>query len=234
MIKKNAAYFFVFFLLVFMISEWSWGLLLTDDQVYGYNCVRLLASNSRIGKKVALTFDDVPNAHTRKILRILRANKIKATFFLVGYQVHDNPEIAREIIEYGHEIGNHSYTHRWNGESTVEDLLKDIDKAEKCILEVTGRLPLYLRPPGGLIDENIKKACGLSGYGIVLWTVDSRDWFYPDDRETILDNVFNQVKPGSIILFHSLPQTVDVLPEVIETLKNQGYQIGSVSSILNQ
>ena len=98
----------------------------------------------------------------------------------------------------------------------------------------TGQMPLYLRPPGGLIDENIKKACGMSGYGIVLWTVDSRDWFHTNNRQAILDNVLNNVKSGSIILLHSLFQTVDVLPEIIETLQKRGYQIGPVSSIMSQ
>ena len=234
MSKKGTICIIFSFFLVLVFSGWAWGLRLSNDQVYGYNCVRLLSSNNRIGKKVALTFDDVPNMYTQKILKILRTYRVKATFFLVGYQVKKNPDSAREIIHYGHELGNHSYTHRWSGENTVDNLLRDIDRAEKCIVDITGHMPLYLRPPGGLIDEDVKKACGQSGYGIVLWTVDSRDWFYSDDRDTILKNVLDHVKDGSIILFHSLPQTVDVLPEVIETLQDRGYQIGSVSSILNQ
>ncbi len=232
MIKKGYFFFFTF-VLILTYSPLTWGLRLSDDQVYGYNCVRLLSSNSRIGKKVALTFDDVPNVYTQKILRILRSYKVKATFFLVGYQVKKNPDLAKEIVNYGHELGNHSYTHRWNTESTVENLLQDIEKAEKCIFETTGRIPLYLRPPGGLVDDTIKKACGQSGYGIILWTVDSKDWLYTGNRDTIINNVLDHVKPGSIILFHSLPQTIDVLPEVIEALQSRGYQIEPVSNILN-
>ena len=232
--KKGIIWVFISFFLILVMSSWAWGLQLSDDQVYGYNRVRLFSSNNRVGKKVALTFDDVPNIYTLKILKILRSYRIKSTFFLVGYQVRRHPDVAKEIVHQGHELGNHSYSHRWNGGITVDNLIQDIQDAEKCIVEVTGRMPLYLRPPGGLIDENIKKACGLSGYGIVLWTVDSKDWFYPDSKQTILNNVLNHVKSGSIILFHSLSQTVEVLPEVIETLQNQGYQIGSVSSLLSQ
>lgn len=223
----------IFFLIV-IFGEVAWGLRLNDDQVFGYNCVRLLSSNNRIGKKVALTFDDVPNIYTKKILKILRDYRVKATFFMVGYQVKNNPDLAREIVSYGHEVGNHSYSHRWDGGKTVDALLQDIEKAERCIVDITGHMPLYLRPPGGFIDENIKKACGMSGYGIVLWTVDSRDWFHTDNRQAILNNVLDHVKPGSIILFHSLSQTVDVLPEIIETLQKRGYQIETVSSIMGQ
>ena len=232
--KKGLINIALIFFLVGFFAETVWGLRLNDDQVYGYNCVRLLSSNYRIGKKVALTFDDVPNMYTQKILKILRNYRIKATFFMVGYQVNNNPDLAREIVSHGHEIGNHSYSHRWDGGKTIDVLLQDIEKAESCIMETTGQMPLYLRPPGGLIDENIKKACGMSGYGIVLWTVDSRDWFHTNNRQAILDNVLNNVKSGSIILLHSLFQTVDVLPEIIETLQKRGYQIGPVSSIMSQ
>ncbi|QPM68296.1 Peptidoglycan-N-acetylglucosamine deacetylase [Atribacter laminatus] len=232
--KKGLVCISLIFFLIVIFVEIAWGLRLNDDQVYGYNCVRLLSSNYRIGKKVALTFDDVPNMYTQKILKILRNYRIKATFFMVGYQVNNNPDLAREIVNHGHEIGNHSYTHRWSGGKSVDELLEDIDKAEKCIVETTGQIPLYLRPPGGLIDENIKKACGMSGYGIVLWTVDSRDWFHTDNRQAILDNVLNNAKSGSIILLHSLSKTVDVLPEIIETLHKRGYQIEPVSNLMSQ
>jgi len=213
MIKKGLISVTLIFSLMFIFGKLAWGLQLNGDQVYGYNCVRLLSNNYRVGKKVALTFDDVPNIYTQKILKILRNYNVKATFFMVGYQVKNSPELAREIVNCGHEIGNHSYSHRW---------------------ETTGHMPVYLRPPGGLIDENVKKACGLSGYGIVLWTVDSKDWFHTDNRQAILNNVLDNVKPGSIILLHSLAQTVDVLPEIIETLQERGYQIGTVSSIMSQ
>ena len=234
MIKKGLISVTLIFSLMFIFGKLAWGLQLNGDQVYGYNCVRLLSNNYRVGKKVALTFDDVPNIYTQKILKILRNYNVKATFFMVGYQVKNSPELAREIVNCGHEIGNHSYSHCWSGGKTIDVLLQDIEKAERCIIETTGHMPVYLRPPGGLIDENVKKACGLSGYGIVLWTVDSKDWFHTDNRQAILNNVLDNVKPGSIILLHSLAQTVDVLPEIIETLQERGYQIGTVSSIMSQ
>lgn len=231
MVKRNIVFPVVLFALVTLISSVVFALDIRNDVVYGYNCVRTMAVNRRMGKVVALTFDDTPNVYTLKIIKILQSYRVRATFFLVGYQVKKHPDIAKRIVDAGYELGNHSFSHRWNGKQTVEDLLKDIGRAEKIIVDTTGHIPLYLRPPGGLLNEKIKKACGRSGYGIVLWTVDSQDWAIKENKEAIYHNVIDHVRPGSVILFHSLPQTVEALPQILETLQSKGYQILSVSSV---
>ena len=141
-----------------------------------------------------------------------------------------SPEIARQIIVAGHEIGNHSFSHRWSSDDSVETLIEDIKRAEEAIYRATGQMPLYFRPPGGMVNDKVKKACGQTGYSILLWWVDSRDWLL--NEEEILETVKKEVKDGAIILFHNLTTTVKVLPQVIEDLKRAGYEFVTVSQLL--
>ncbi len=207
------------------------SLIIEESTIYGYNSTRLLWNQARSRKLVTLTIDDAPNRHTDEILAILGRYRVRATFFLIGDHVTRYPEIAKRIVQSGHEIGNHSYSHDYSNENTLEELKEDIRKAEKVIVETVGRIPLYFRPPGGLVNEKIKKACGNMGYSILLWDVDSRDWNLRDEDAQIVKNVMDQVRPGSVILLHSLPQTVKVLPTIIIRLLEEGYTIVPASHL---
>lgn len=200
------------------------------EDVFGFNRVRSLGGNQEAKRMIALTFDDAPNGYTKEILQVLKEKKVKATFFLIGSQVKKYPQVAREIVKQGHEIGNHSYSHRIDESFTLEEILEDLRKAEKVITETTGVIPAYFRPPRGFTNGKIREACGLMGYSIVMWWVDSRDWELED--EAIVEGIRSHLRPGGIILFHSLLQTVRVLPQVIEELEEKGYTLVTVSGLL--
>ncbi|MEN3188792.1 MAG: polysaccharide deacetylase family protein [Atribacterota bacterium] len=194
------------------------------------NQVRYLGGNQEARDKVALTFDDAPNGATKEILGILKEQKVRATFFLIGSQVKKYPDIAQAIVRGGHEIGNHSYSHRLDESFTLEDILDDLKRAEDIIRDVTGSLPAYFRPPRGFTNGEIKEACGRMGYTIVMWWVDSRDWQL--GGQEILDRVYSHLRPGGIVLLHSVPQTVRILPQMIQGLKERGYTLVTVSELL--
>lgn len=220
-----------FYIVVLILFFGKWGETIeVHEKVFGLNRVRSLGGNREAPAKVALTFDDAPNGHTGEILRVLRDEKIKATFFLIGSQVKRYPEVAKKIVQQGHEVGNHSYSHRIDGNFTLEEILQDLRQAEKVIRDVTGCLPSYFRPPRGFTNGKIEEACGLLGYSIILWWVDSKDWQLEESE--ILEEVVTHLRPGSIILFHSLPQTVQVLPRVIKVLREKGYASVTVSDLL--
>jgi len=202
----------------------------TKEDTFGLNLVRSLGGNSQVRKEVALTFDDAPSPFTKEVLKILDNYGVSATFFLVGSQVEKSPEVARQIVAAGHEIGNHSFSHCWSSDDSVETLVEDIKRAEEAIYRATGQVPLYFRPPGGMVNDKVKEACGQTGYGILLWWVDSRDWLLTE--EEILEKVKKEVKDGAIILFHNLAATVKVLPQVIEDLRREGYKLVTVSQLL--
>ncbi|HOA99489.1 MAG TPA: polysaccharide deacetylase family protein [Candidatus Atribacteria bacterium] len=202
----------------------------TEEDIFGLNLVRSLGGNSQVRKEVALTFDDAPSPFTKEVLKILDNYGVSATFFLVGSQVEKSPEVARQIVAAGHEIGNHSFSHCWSSDDSVETLVEDIKRAEEAIYRATGQVPLYFRPPGGMVNDKVKEACGQTGYGILLWWVDSRDWLLTE--EEILEKVKKEVKDGAIILFHNLATTVEVLPQVIEDLRREGYKFVTISQLL--
>ncbi len=202
----------------------------TEEDIFGLNLVRSLGGNSQVRKEVALTFDDAPSPFTKEVLKILDNYGVSATFFLVGSQVEKSPEVAHQIVAAGHEIGNHSFSHCWSSDDSVETLVEDIKRAEEAIYRSTGQVPLYFRPPGGMVNDKVKEACGQTGYGILLWWVDSRDWLLTE--EEILEKVKKEVKDGAIILFHNLATTVEVLPQVIEDLRREGYKFVTISQLL--
>lgn len=199
--------------------------------VFAMDTLRYIRSGPRVGKKVALTFDDAPNGHTAEILAILDRFQVKATFFLIGAQVLKHPDLVRRIVAAGHEIGNHSFSHAFTKECSTESIKEDIERAERAIVDSTGRLPLYFRPPGGLVTPAVQRACGMTGYSLVTWSLDSEDWRAQTEDE-IVERVLLGIHPGAIVLFHSLPRTVRALPRILRALLEAGYTCVPLSSLL--
>lgn len=196
------------------------------------------------GRKVAaLTFDDGPSSiYTPKILDVLREHNVKATFFVTGRHVEKYPEIAKRIVQEGHEIGNHSYSHCNMVLLNDEQLLNEIRRAEQAIVESTGTKPTLFRPPRGIYNNRVRQRILAEGYCIVLWSVSSLDWSFLGPK-TIAFRVKQFVRNGSIILLHdsgslvrreggSRKSTVGALPLIISFLKSQNYQIVPASEII--
>ncbi len=193
---------------------------------------------------VALTFDDGPNPkYTPKILDILREKKVKATFFVVGKHVEKYPEIARRIVEEGHELGNHTYSHRDLVPSVRRVLLREIGKTEKALIEICGQGSNIFRPPRGVYSNAVRKFLLERGYKIILWSLSTQDWRGITPQK-ILGRVKRYVKGGSIVLFHDSgallrpegglrESTVKALPLVIDYLIEKGYRIVTVGEMLS-
>jgi len=174
-----------------------------------------------VDKSIYLTFDDGPTPGiTEKVLTILDEFNAKATFFCLGKNVKDNPDIFQKIITQGHSVGNHTYDH-FNGWKTNEDeYLLNIKKAEKYISSN------LFRPPYGRIKksqiQNIKNK-----YKIILWTVLSGDFDKNISKEKCLSNVINYAQKGSIIVFHDSVKAKEkilfALPEVLKYFSDKGF-----------
>lgn len=151
---------------------------------------------------VALTFDDGPSPrYTPAILDVLREKGVKATFFVVGNHVEKYPEIARRIVQEGHEIGNHTYTHRDLVPASRRTVLREVKQAERVIKETCGVEPRLFRPPRGLYSESVRQLVVRQGYTIVLWSVSTLDWSGLT-ANMILRRVKKYARNGSIILLH--------------------------------
>lgn len=188
-------------------------------------------------KQIALTFDDWASDHTvSQILKILEKYDVKATFFLIGKGVEKNPQLARLLLEEGHEIASHSYSHTDLSLKNLDELQKDIIQADETIAEAIQQKPSnYFRPAKGLIDYETAQKVSATGVDyIILYNVTSFDWNMEITENDVYNRVVNNVEPGSIITMHILDvsHTIKVLPRILTTLQQQGYEFKTISELL--
>lgn len=199
----------------------------------------------RADKVVALTFDDGPSPEwTPQVLDELKKAEVKATFFMLGNHVERYPEIARQVLAEGHEIGNHTYDHHVLIYYKMEELEKEIKDAEKAIKTVTGQNTRYFRPPKAWLSSREKKKIEEMGYKIVLWSLNSKDWVTYHDKQ-ITSYILKRIRPGDIILFHdsggvftaeggNRTQTIKTIPRLVKKLKERGYRFVTISELMAQ
>lgn len=190
-------------------------------------------SVERPDKVISISFDaSWGGDKTMDILRILDEHDVKTTFFLVGGWVDKFPDLVKEMVARGHEIGNHSDTHphmSQTNEKTIRDELRMMsDKVET----LTGERPTLFRPPYGDYNDRLVVTTRAEGYEVVQWSIDSLDW---KDRGTadIIKQCTYRVDNGDIVLFHNdSNDIVNALPTVIEHYQGLGYKIIPVSELL--
>lgn len=181
-------------------------------------------------KKIALTFDDGPNAdYTEELLAGLRERGVKATFFLLGEQAELYPEIVEDIYEDGHLIGNHSYEHVNLGQLSDAAAIEQVDKTNAVIQKITGEYPEYIRPPFGSWKCNLDYETTMIE---VLWDVDPRDWA-TDNAAAVTQSVVSKVRENDIILLHDASKSsVQAAFAIVDELQKQGYVFVTVEEIL--
>ena len=181
-------------------------------------------------KKVAITFDDGPNSlYTEKLLDGLKERNVKATFFLIGKEVKEYPDIVKRMYEEGHLIGNHTYEHVNLCEVDTKQVKWQVEQTNDLIYEVTGERPVYIRPPYGCWNKQMEEETGMLE---ILWSVDPRDWEC-NDTDVLISRVLKQVDDEGIILFHDGSQSsVDAALTVIDILQERGYEFVLASEVL--
>lgn len=181
---------------------------------------------------IALTFDDGPHPyHTPILLRTLRRLKVRATFFVVGKNVDRYPYLVRQMVQDGHEVENHTYHHLRLSQLPLGIAQEEIMAGAEAIWRVTGRVPRFVRPPGGMVNHSVRQIAQIDGYVTVMWTADPADYERPD-TETLRQRLFASIRPGSIILLHEkVPQTVEVLPEFVREARKRGYRFVTVEEM---
>ena len=185
--------------------------------------------------EVALSFDDGPSLHTLEVLAVLRRYEVRATFFVLGREVHGREDILRQVVAEGHELGNHTMTHALliRDHSRVR---AEVAEANELIRSVAGVAPRLFRPPFGEFDAYSTGVLKELGLKPVLWDVDPKDWA-PVTPEELTERVVADVGPGSIVLLHDGPAgerdaTVEALPGVIEALRERGHNGVTISDLL--
>ena len=182
-------------------------------------------------KIIALTFDDGPKKDTSRILDILKAKGVKATFFLVGKQVVLFPDTVKRIAKDGHEIGNHTYDHEDLEYLTEKEITQQIFKNVATLRSLTGRDVRFLRPPGCHEGKKLPTVMRRFGFTTVLWTSDCAR-YEGTTRKKLYNYAVSSARPGGIILLHNLELvTVQALPDIIDTLKSRGYRFVTLSEM---
>ena len=187
-------------------------------------------------KVLALTYDDGPNPpHTNRLMEVLEKYGAKATFFVIGSHAEQHVETVRQLIGQGHELANHSYSHRrlvWTPKAIIAE---EIHLTDQLLQRLGSKHQIHFRAPYGykrirlpLVLAQLKKIN-------VLWNIDPRD-YQANRAEAIVERVLQQVQPGSIVLLHDgggdRSLTVEATAQLIPQLQQQGYQLKTVSELL--
>ncbi len=188
----------------------------------------------RKNNSVALTFDDGPHPeHTPKVLDCLKANGIRATFFLQGRHVETYPHIAKEILSDAHAIGNHTYSHNPLKHLPDEQLRFEIEEGEEIIKNTLQHNVSIFRPPNGSCSLSALRFLAKKGLTTVFWSVDPKD-FAAENVHDILDKI-DIVRGGDIILLHDKTKPlVNALPILIEYLTLQGMQFVTIPEMISE
>jgi len=188
---------------------------------------------SRDRRRVALTFDDGPDPlRTPLLLDLLAEQGVRATFFLLGNKVDAHPELAARIAREGHEIGNHTYAHRYLPLVRARDVERELARTDEAIVRATGIVPTLARPPYGGRSPFTVGAFRRQRKRLVLWDVNSFDWKGAPAGE-VARRVTDRVRPGSIVLMHEAREhgevSVEAVRLIIPALRSCGYELTTVS-----
>lgn len=196
--------------------------------------LKAFSSNASLGgKKIAITFDDGPNPYTERVLDILKANNIHATFFCIGSQIEKYPEIFKRIIAENHIVGNHSYSHSNKiGLFSKAEMISEIKRTDEIIFSHSGKKSNYYRPPFGVTNPNIAKALKVTKHRVIGWNIRSLDTKIQSEGK-ILKRIKKRLSPGSIVLLHDTSEkTVRVLEQLLVILSENQYEAVTVETLL--
>lgn len=187
-------------------------------------------------KVVALTYDDGPSPeHTNQLLTLLERLQVKATFFVVGEKIEENPEILKSIVEQGHELGNHSYSHPemiWKMPGFIKS---EIEKTDQLLRQLGVQQEIHFRSPFGIKFLILPYFLNKMKKKNIMWNVDPKD-YQASSPEEISDYVIKNVVPGSIILLHDFERvdspTIPATEVMIQKLQAKGYKFKTVSELI--
>jgi peptidoglycan-N-acetylglucosamine deacetylase len=204
---------------------------------------RTFAGLPRGSRQIALTYDDGPNdPHTLSLLEVLARHGVHATFFLIGRYVQQHPQIAREIIQAGHVVGNHTFTHPLLTFKGVAEIRQELSQCRSALEDAVGEPSNLFRPPFGGRRPAVLRVVRDLGLQPVMWSVTGYDWNAPP-AEAIERKVAKQIRGGDVILLHDgghkqmgadRSQTVIATDRMTELYKAEGYEFVTVPRMVQK
>lgn len=204
---------------------------------------RTFAGNPGLSRQLALTYDDGPNdPHTQRLLEVLARHNVRATFFLIGRYVKRRPEIAREIAQAGHVVGNHTFTHPLLIFKSGEEIRRELAECRAAMEDAIGVHSNLFRPPFGGRRPAVLRVAREIGFEPIMWNVTGHDWNAPPAGE-IERKVAKQIRGGDVILLHDgghtqlaadRSQTVLATDHLLSRYKNEGFEFVTIPEMISQ
>jgi peptidoglycan/xylan/chitin deacetylase (PgdA/CDA1 family) len=192
-------------------------------------------------KQLALTYDDGPNdPHTLRLLEVLAKHNVKATFFLIGRYVQQRPDLAREIVQAGHVVGNHTFTHPLLIFKSAAEIRRELSDCNVALADALGQQTSFFRPPFGGRRPAVLRIARELGLEPVMWNVTGYDWTAPPSA-VIEQKVAKQIRGGDVILLHDgghqqmgadRSQTVQATDHLIAKYQSEGYEFVTISEMM--
>ncbi|MBS1720106.1 MAG: polysaccharide deacetylase family protein [Armatimonadetes bacterium] len=216
-----------------------------DD--YFSHAEKMLKRGNRANNEILLTIDDGPHPESLKIiLATLKKYKVPATFFVVGIRVKEHPDLVRQIMNDGHEVGNHTQDHLRLDTLSEQAVRNQIDFCDQNIFKATGRHASFIRPPGFRTNAKVGDILESHGLTTIGWNVGAKDFIVFRNREAtaedrarigvepdqIAERVLKQLKPGSIIVLHDIKVSALALPKIIEGAQKKGFKFITTAQML--
>lgn len=217
-------------LVITYVSLFIYGSFYIDSNFY----VKTICSVKNEKKAIAITFDDGPVAEiTPVILEILQESQVKATFFCVGKKILGNETLLRRIVNEGHLVGNHTFSHSlWFGFYSAKKLIHELTQTEELMVATTGQRVNFFRPPYGITNPLIGTAVDKLNYVVIGWSIRSLDTLLKNEQK-ILNRVTRHLKSGDIILFHDThPRIITILREFLKYTSDHGFTVVGLNELL--
>jgi len=206
-------------------------------QWYGRSFVRLRPGT----KKIGLTYDDGPNdPHTLRLLELLAKHSARATFFLIGRYVQQRPDIVREIVNAGHAIGNHTFTHPHLPFLSNQQTQREFERCQQAIADAVGVAPAIFRPPFGMRRPGTFQIANALGLEAIMWSITGFDWKAPVAAK-ISGRVNRLIRGGDVVLLHDgshlgmgadRSQSVLATGAVLEQWRPKDYEFVTIPEML--
>jgi peptidoglycan/xylan/chitin deacetylase (PgdA/CDA1 family) len=226
-----SAWWYVAVTSIFILAN-AYGSIDVTSQFFIKTLFRGQAKN----KTIAITFDDGPvPGKTEKVLDILDEYGVKATFFCIGLNARNNPQLLKVIHQRGHLLGNHSFFHGalFDLQSSAR-LKKELIDTDSVIFETTGQRPRYFRPPYGVTNPMLSRAVKQTGHLAIGWSMRSLDTVI-DQKEKLMNRITKALKAGDILLLHDRCEvTVEILPELLHHIHQSGMTVEPLDKMLGE
>lgn len=187
-------------------------------------------------KELYLTFDNgYENGYTIRVLDVLKEKQVPAAFFVTGHYIKDQPELLKRMVQEGHIVGNHSWSHPDMSQTGDAKIVEELAKVKQGVAELTEQKEMrYLRPPRGIFSARVLAVSKQQGYTNVFWSVAYKDWEVDAQKgaQYAYDKVMEQLHPGAIILLHSVSKdNAEALGRIIDDARAKGFTFKSLDQL---